>query len=214
MAIITECSFIFNRKYFFQRHKYPVFFIRRAYILCRIFHVLRSVLHSIAIAAVIQHFYIISSISEGSALLRRNPPAFCKSFKAGSLMTSRYDQVNRAVAAGCRLYFPFEPFTEDIVVKIRFFFWNCGSKFQDLVCYFFEIIYPLQPMIVDTGKIKKFLAHVFPLAVCAVYAAQYILHFRIFPAHINDKIHSFLWHVRSKNQFFPIFYKGPVFRYK
>lgn len=94
MVIITECSFIFNRKYFFQRHKYPVFFIRRAYILCRIFHVLQSVLHSIAISAVIQHFYIISSISEGSALLRRNPPAFCKSFKAGSLMTSRYDQVN------------------------------------------------------------------------------------------------------------------------
>lgn len=124
----------------------------------------RRVFHCVAVTAVVQHFDIISAVPEGSALLRRNSPAFHKSFKAGSLMTAGYDQVDGAVAAGCGLYFSFEPFTEDIVVKIRFFFRNCGSKFQDLVCYFFEIIHPLQPMIVDTGKVKKFLAHGSPLA--------------------------------------------------
>ena len=54
----------------------------------------RRVFHCVAVTAVVQHFDIISAVPEGSALLRRNPPAFCKSFKAGSLMTSRYDQVN------------------------------------------------------------------------------------------------------------------------
>ena len=41
-----------------------------------------------------------------------------------------------------------------------------------------------------------------------------IQYFRIFPAYINDRIYSFLWHICSKNKFFSILYKSTIFCYK
>jgi len=148
----------------------------------------RRVFHCVAVTAVVQHFDIISAVPEGSALLRRNSPELCKPLQAGRLVTARNDQINGAVTAGCGLNFPAEPLTEHVVIKIGFFFRDCGRKFKYLVTYFFKIICPLQTVVIDLCKVKKLLAYGSALTVCAVYAAQDIQDFRVFPAQIDNSI--------------------------
>lgn len=104
----------------------------------RVFDILRRVIHRVAVRAVAQHFYIISSISKGSALLRRNVPPFCQPPKPGRLMAARYDQINGTMPTGRRFHLAFEPFPEEIVIIIRFFFRDGGREFQDLIFYLFQ----------------------------------------------------------------------------
>ena len=92
------------------------------------------------------------------------------------------------MTAGCGLNFPAEPLTEHVVIKIGFFLRDCGREFKYLVIYFFKIICPLQTVVIDLCKVKKLPAYGSALTVCAVYAAQDIQDFRIFPAQIDNSI--------------------------
>ena len=92
------------------------------------------------------------------------------------------------MTTGCGLNFPAEPLTEHVVIKIGFFLRDCGREFKYLVIYFFKIICPLQTVVIDLCKVKKLPAYGSALTVCAVYAAQDIQDFRIFPAQIDNSI--------------------------
>ena len=147
--------------------------------LCRVFYILGSIFHCIAVSAVFQHFYIISPVSEGRAFLRRNAPSFRKPPDTGRFMAAWHDQINRTMSAGCRFDLAIQSSAEQIAVKTGFFFRNSRRKFQDLILYFFQILYPLQPMVINSCQLKKFPAHGSALTIRAFRSAQNILYFRI-----------------------------------
>ena len=123
--------------------------------LCRVFYILGSIFHCIAVSAVFQHFYIISPVSEGRAFLRRNAPSFRKPPDTGRFMAAWHDQINRTMSAGCRFDLAIQSSAEQIAVKTGFFF-----LFVWIICvhiYLFHALSMVSPRLWGcSGKILIF----------------------------------------------------------